>query len=97
MGVSVRWWLLSVRFIQKVIVIGVGIQLWVYSIDTYNGDRQVEIGLDEGNHFGSTLGCGDHQDILRVTQDGVVEQDAKEHQRQGKQLLALFGGRDHIL
>lgn len=64
---------------------------------TYNSDGQVEIRLDERNNFCSTLGCGNHEHILGITQDGVVEENAKEHERQGKELLAFIGWRDNRL
>ncbi len=38
-----------------------------------NGGGQIDISLDERNDLGSTFGSGDHQNVLCVSQDSVVE------------------------
>ena len=55
-----------------------------------DGSGQVDISLNERDHFGSTLWGSDHQYVLSVSQDGVVEQNSKEHQGEGNQLFAFL-------
>ena len=59
-----------------------------------NGGGQVNISLDKWNDLGSTLRSGNHQNILCVSQDGVIEQNGKEHQGEWHKLFAFFFGRN---
>jgi hypothetical protein len=52
--------------------------------NTYNSCWQVAIRLDEWNDFGTTSRRRYEQHVLGVSQYGVIEQDAKEHESQGK-------------
>ena len=38
-----------------------------------NGRGKVDVGLDEGDDLGARFGCSDHQHILSITKDSVVE------------------------
>ena len=58
---------------------------------TYNSGGEVAIGFDKGNHFGPAFGCCDHEYIFGITEDGVIEQDAKEHDCQRNQLSSFIG------
>lgn len=56
-----------------------------------NGRRKIAIRFDERNNFGARLwGCY-HQHVLRVSQNGVVEEDAEKHDCQGNQLFSFLG------
>mmetsp|Transcript_17649 Transcript_17649/g.44056 ORF Transcript_17649/g.44056 Transcript_17649/m.44056 type:complete len:219 (+) Transcript_17649:1255-1911(+) len=59
-----------------------------------NGGGQVNVSLDKRNDLGSTLRSGNHQNILCVSQDGVIEQNGKEHQGEWHKLFAFFFGRN---
>ena len=62
-----------------------------------DGSGQVDISLNERDDFSSTLWCGNHQNVFGVSQDGVIEQNSKEHQGEGDQLFAfLFGWDDRF-
>jgi hypothetical protein len=65
-------------------------------VETYNGGWKIDVGLDKGNNLGATSGSRDHQDIFGISQNCVVEEDAKEHERQWSQLLSLFLGRNKV-
>ena len=41
-----------------------------------DGARKVDVGLEEGDHLGTTV--GDHNDVLGITEDGVVKRVAEE-------------------
>ena len=58
-----------------------------------DGRWKVHIRLDERDHLGATLWRRHHEDILCVSQDRVVEQNAEKHDAQRKKLLTLVGGR----
>ena len=62
-----------------------------------DGSGKVHVGLDEGDNLGTGFRGSDHQHILGIAKDGVVEKDAEKHESQGQKLLALIGWRDDIL
>ena len=62
-----------------------------------DGRGKVHVGLDEGDDLGTGFRGSDHQHILGIAKDGVVEKDAEKHESQGQKLLALVGWRDDIL
>mmetsp|Transcript_18047 Transcript_18047/g.26713 ORF Transcript_18047/g.26713 Transcript_18047/m.26713 type:complete len:90 (-) Transcript_18047:511-780(-) len=44
-----------------------------------NGGGKIDISLDEGNHLGTTFWCRYHEDILGISQNGVIEENAEKH------------------
>lgn len=58
-----------------------------------DGHGEVHPRLQEGDDLGAAALGRDHQHVLGVAEDGVVEQDAEEHQTQGQHLLQ--GGHLH--
>ena len=52
-----------------------------------DGHGQVDPGLEKGDDLGAAPLGGDHQHVLGVPQDGVVEEDAEEHEPQRHDLL----------
>ena len=50
------------------------------------GQREVEPGLQKRDDLGATSWGGDHEDVLGVPENGVVEQNAEEHERKGNEL-----------
>ena len=58
-------------------------------VEEHEADRhgQVDPGLEKGDDLGAAPLGGDHQHVLGVPQDGVVEEDAEEHEPQRHNLL----------
>mmetsp|Transcript_1129 Transcript_1129/g.3191 ORF Transcript_1129/g.3191 Transcript_1129/m.3191 type:complete len:249 (-) Transcript_1129:65-811(-) len=61
-----------------------------------DGSRKIHVGLDKGDDLGTGFGGGNHQHILGIAKDGVVEKDAEEHEGQRQELLALICWGDHV-
>jgi hypothetical protein len=74
---------------------GARVRVGKRGVERGEGDRagKVDVRLEERDDFGSRARRSDDEDILRVSQDCVAEEDAKEHEPQGKDLLHLFGRR----
>ena len=51
--------------------------------------RKVDVRLQKRDDLGTRLGCSHDEHIFGVSQDGVVKQDGKKHESEGKDLLQL--------
>lgn len=50
-------------------------------LKTHNGRWKIDVGLDKGDDFGTGFGSCYHEHVFGITQNSVVEEDTKEHQR----------------
>jgi hypothetical protein len=57
-----------------------------------NGHWQVDPCLQEGDDFSTGTWSSDDKDILGISEDGIIEKDAKEHETEGDDLLPSEGG-----
>ena len=62
-----------------------------------DGGRQVDVRLQEGDDLSTGVWGSDDQDILGVSEDGVVEEDEEQHGAKRENLLQSLGARVHLL
>lgn len=62
-----------------------------------NGHWEVDPCLQEGDNFSTRTWSSDDKDILGISEDGVVEKDAEEHETEGNDLLPSEGRNAHEL